>query len=116
MRRQANASPMPATVQPGFSQLPAAPIGSLSRFLVRTGRRTPDRRDRVELTDIAYHWPNLCTVRGCEHAFGHHPLRLKWFYDATRVGDTEACLNQRRVRLGDALTPSETSLEQGDSL
>jgi hypothetical protein len=56
----------------------------------------PDRRDRVELTDIAYHWPNLCMVQGCEHAFGHNPLRLKWFYDATGVGDTVAYLAQRR--------------------
>ncbi|HEY7246815.1 MAG TPA: hypothetical protein VH678_23315 [Xanthobacteraceae bacterium] len=54
------------------------------------------RHDRVELTDIAYHWPNLCMVHGCEHAFGHNPLRLKWFYDATGVGDTVAYLDQRR--------------------
>jgi hypothetical protein len=56
----------------------------------------PDRRDRVELTDIAYHWPNLCMVQECEHAFGHNPLRLKWFYDATGVGDTVAYLDHRR--------------------
>ena len=56
----------------------------------------PDRRDRIELTDIAYHWPNLCMIQGCEHAFGHNPLRLKWFYDATGVGDTVAYLDQRR--------------------
>ena len=27
--------------------------------------------------------------------FGHNPLRLKWFYDATRVGDTVAAAGQR---------------------
>ncbi|MPZ38565.1 MAG: hypothetical protein GEU95_10940 [Rhizobiales bacterium] len=56
----------------------------------------PDRRDRVELTGIAYHWPNLCLIQGCDHVFGHNPLRLKWFYDATRVGDTVAYMDHRR--------------------
>ena len=56
----------------------------------------PDRRDRVELTGLAYHWPNLPLAQGLEHVFGHNPLRLKWFYDATRVGDTVAGADQRR--------------------
>ncbi|WP_454615710.1 hypothetical protein [Bradyrhizobium cenepequi] len=56
----------------------------------------PDRRDRVELIGIAYHWPNLCMIHGCDHVFGHNPLRLKWFYDATRVGDTVVDYNQRQ--------------------
>lgn len=56
----------------------------------------PDRRDRVELTGIGYHWPNLCMIQGCEHVFGHNPLRLKWFNDATGVGDTVAYLRDRR--------------------
>ncbi|MDQ8732030.1 YfhO family protein [Bradyrhizobium sp. LHD-71] len=56
----------------------------------------PDRRDRIELIGIGYHWPNLCMVHGCDHVFGHNPLRLKWFYDATRVGDTVVDYDQRR--------------------
>jgi hypothetical protein len=56
----------------------------------------PDRRDRVEFTGIAYHWPNLALVHGFEQVFGHNPLRLKWFYEATRVGDTVAAPEQRR--------------------
>src|SRR5262249_50814732 len=55
----------------------------------------PDRRDRVELTGIAYHWPNLSLVQGFDHVFGHNPLRLKWFFDATLVGDTVAGAEQR---------------------
>jgi len=55
----------------------------------------PDRRDRVELTGIGYHWPNLGLVHGFEHVFGHNPLRLKWFYDATRAPDTVATAEQR---------------------
>jgi hypothetical protein len=56
----------------------------------------PDRRDRVELTGISYHWPNLLLVHGFEHVFGHNPLRLEWFFAATRVGDTVATADQRR--------------------
>jgi hypothetical protein len=55
----------------------------------------PARRDRVELIGIAYHWPNLSLAQGFEHLFGHNPLRLRWFYDATQVGDTVAIPAQR---------------------
>jgi hypothetical protein len=55
-----------------------------------------ERRDRVELIGIAYHWPNLGLAQGLEHVFGHNPLRLKWFFEATGVGDTVAGPDQRR--------------------
>ena len=50
----------------------------------------PDRRDRVELIGIAYHWPNLALAQGFDHLFGHNPLRLRDFTRATGVGDTVA--------------------------
>jgi hypothetical protein len=49
-----------------------------------------DRRDRVELIGIAYHWPNLALAQGLDHLFGHNPLRLHDFAIATGVGDTVA--------------------------
>jgi hypothetical protein len=55
----------------------------------------PDRRDRVELIGIGYHWPNLSLAQGFEHVFGHNPLRLRWFYEATHMGDTVAVPSQR---------------------
>jgi hypothetical protein len=55
----------------------------------------PDRRDRVELIGIEYHWPNLSLAQGLDHVFGHNPLRLRWFYEATHVGDTVAIPSQR---------------------
>jgi hypothetical protein len=58
--------------------------------------RAPDRRDRVELIGIAYHWPNLSLAQGFDHVFGHNPLRLRWFKEATQVGDTVAIPSQRR--------------------
>jgi hypothetical protein len=55
----------------------------------------PDRRDRVELIGIDYHWPNLSLVHGFDHVLGHNPLRLRWFEDATNAGDTVALASQR---------------------
>ncbi len=56
----------------------------------------PDRRDRVEMIGVGYHWPNLGLAQGFDHVFGHNPLRLRWFYEATRVGDTVAIPSQRQ--------------------
>src|SRR5262249_14727887 len=55
----------------------------------------PDRRDRVEMIGIDYHWPNLGLAQDLDHVFGHNPLRLRSFYEATRVGDTVAIPPQR---------------------
>jgi hypothetical protein len=56
----------------------------------------PDRRDRVELIGIDYHWPNLGLVQGFDHVLGHNPLRLHWFEEATHAGDTVALASQRQ--------------------
>jgi hypothetical protein len=56
----------------------------------------PDRRDRVELIGIDYHWPNLSLAQGLDHVFGHNPLRLKWFSEATNARDTVALAEQRQ--------------------
>jgi hypothetical protein len=61
----------------------------------RLAVQQPNHRDRVELIGIGYHWPNICLIHGCEHVFGHNPLRLKWFYDATHAEDTVAAPGQR---------------------
>src|SRR4051794_1931035 len=62
----------------------------------RLSQQEPNHRDRIESVGIEYHWPNMCLIHGCEQVFGHNPLRLEWFYEATRVGDTVAAANQRR--------------------
>ena len=56
----------------------------------------PDRRDRVELIGIGYHWPNLALAQGLDHVFGHNPLRLRWFQEVTHASDTVALPGQRR--------------------
>jgi hypothetical protein len=54
-----------------------------------------DRRDRVELIGIGYHWPDVGLAQGFDHLFGHNPLRLRDFARATGVGDTVATPQQR---------------------
>jgi hypothetical protein len=61
----------------------------------RLAAQPANHRDRVELIGIAYHWPNICLIHDCEQVFGHNPLRLKWFFDATRAQDTVAAPGQR---------------------
>ncbi len=55
----------------------------------------PDRRDRVELIGIAYHWPNIGLIHDFDHLFGHNPLRLLDFERATAAPDTVAGADQR---------------------
>jgi hypothetical protein len=60
----------------------------------------PDRRDRVELVGIAYHWPNIWPniglIHDFDHVFGHNPLRLSDFVRATAAPDTVAAPDQRQ--------------------
>ena len=55
-----------------------------------------DRRDRVELIGVAYHWPNIGLIHDFDHLFGHNPLRLSNFEDATNAPDTVAGPDQRQ--------------------
>jgi hypothetical protein len=66
----------------------------------------PDRRDRVELIGLGYHWPNIGLIHDFDHVFGQNPLRLKEFGEATGVGDTVASADQRPFS---ALYPSYRS-------
>ena len=56
----------------------------------------PDRRDRVELVGIAYHWPNIGLIHDFDQLFGHNPLRLADFVRATAAPDTVAAPDQRQ--------------------
>jgi hypothetical protein len=68
-------------------------VALLEKKLAETA--APDRRDRVELIAIAYHWPNLGLARGFDHLFGQNPLRLRDFALTTGVKDTVADPEQR---------------------
>ncbi len=55
-----------------------------------------DRRDRVELTAIDFHWPNVSMAQGFDNTLGYNPLRLALFTAATNAGDHVALPDQRR--------------------
>ncbi len=56
----------------------------------------PDRRDRVEMAAIDFHWPNVSLSHGFDHSLGYNPLRLRWFAQATGAIDQVALPDQRR--------------------
>jgi hypothetical protein len=69
-------------------------IAILRRELARTA--SPDRRDRVELTGIGFHWPNASLVHGLDNTLGYNPLRLGLYSAATGAEDHVALPDQRR--------------------
>jgi hypothetical protein len=80
-------------------------IAVLKRELARTA--APDRRDRVELAGVDFHWPNATMTHGLDHTLGYNPLRLGDFSRATGAGDHVALPDQRTFS---ALMPGYRSL------
>lgn len=56
----------------------------------------PNRRDRVEMAAVDFHWPNVSLSHGFDHWLGYNPLRLRWFAQATGAIDHVAIPDQRR--------------------
>lgn len=83
----------------------ANPTLALLRQKLAAGA-APDRRDRVELAAINFHWPNISLVHGLDHSLGYNPVRLKLFTGATGATDHVAIPDQRHFS---ALAPSYTS-------
>jgi len=76
-------------------------IALLKRETARTAG--PDRRDRIELAGIDFHWPNASLVHELDNTLGYNPLRLGLYSAATGAGDHVALPDQRRFS---ALMPS----------
>ncbi|MBV1700883.1 MAG: hypothetical protein KGQ46_03580 [Hyphomicrobiales bacterium] len=55
----------------------------------------PDRRDRVELAAVGFHWPNLGLATGIDHDLGYNPLRLELFNKASGANDHIAIPEQK---------------------
>ena len=55
----------------------------------------PDRRDRVELAGIDFHWPNAGLTHGLDTDLGYNPIRLQLFVDVTHAIDHVALPEQR---------------------
>jgi hypothetical protein len=80
-------------------------IALLKRETARTA--SPDRRDRVELAGIGFHWPNASLVHQLDNTLGYNPLRLGLYSTATGAGDHVALPDQRKFS---ALMPGYRSL------
>jgi hypothetical protein len=63
----------------------------------------PNRRDRVEMVGLGFHWPNATMTHRLEHTMGYNPLRLADYARATGAEDTVGLPEQRRFS---ALYPS----------
>ncbi len=68
---------------------------------------SPDRRDRIELAALGFHWPNASLVHGLENTLGYNPLRLALYTRATGAQDHVALPDQRGFS---TLAPSYHSL------
>lgn len=72
----------------------------------------PDRRDRIELAGVDFHWPNASMVHRLDNTLGYNPVRLDLYSRATGAQDHVALPSQRtfsplmpgyRSRLADLL-------------
>lgn len=80
-------------------------IALLKRETARTA--APDRRDRIELAGIDFHWPNASLVHELDNTLGYNPLRLGLYSRATGAEDHVALPDQRKFS---ALMPGYRSL------
>jgi len=80
-------------------------IALLKRETART--KAPDRRDRIEIAGIDFHWPNASLVHELDNTLGYNPLRLGLYSKATGAEDHVALPDQRKFS---ALMPGYRSL------
>ena len=66
-----------------------------------------DRRDRVEMVGLGFHWPNAGMIHNLEHTLGYNPLRFAFYAKATGAIDHVAIPEQKEFS---ALAPSWDSL------
>lgn len=60
------------------------------------GTAAPDRRDRIEIAGVDFHWPNASMTHRLDNTLGYNPLRLGDYSRATGAGDHVALPDQRR--------------------
>ncbi len=70
-----------------------ATIALLRRKLAENA--APDRRDRVELVGLGFHWPNASLVHRLDNTLGYNPLRLGLYTAATGAQDHAALASQK---------------------
>ncbi len=85
----------------------ANPTIALIRERLKPSPGQPDRRDRVELAGIDFHWPNASMVHRFDHTLGYNPVHLDAYTRATGAQDHVALPSQRTFS---PLFPSYRSL------
>jgi hypothetical protein len=55
-----------------------------------------ERRDRIELAGLGFHWPNASLTHGLENTLGYNPLRLALYSRATGADDHVGLPDQRK--------------------
>lgn len=94
-----NNGPNESTALPPWSYEALDPNGAeptVALLKQKVAGQPPDRRDRVELAAIDFHWPNVSMAQGFDNVLGYNPLRLALFTAATGAGDHVALPDQRR--------------------
>ncbi len=90
--------PSSATAQPPDLYEVLAPesrnetIAALKARVVNNGQR----RDRIELIGLGFHWPNASLTHGLENVLGYNPLRLAYYSEATGAQDHAGLPDQRK--------------------
>ena len=86
-----------------YSQNPT--LKSIQRLLAKNTAQ--DRRDRVEMIGLGFHWPNVSMIHRIENTLGYNPLRLQRTVAATGAEDHSALISQKEFS---KLMPSYQSL------
>jgi hypothetical protein len=68
----------------------------LKRKIAEGTAANPERRDRVELVGLGFHWPNATITHRLEHTLGYNPVRLGLYAEATGAEDTVGLPEQRK--------------------
>lgn len=71
-------------------------IDFLKRKTAAVTAADPNRRDRVELVGLGFHWPNASMTHRLEHTLGYNPVRLGAYSDAVGAEDSNGLPEQRR--------------------
>jgi hypothetical protein len=79
-----------------YSELRPDSTNATLAFLKAHIVQADDRRDRVELTGLGFHWPNLPLIHRLEATLGYNPLRLGHYSAAIGARDHVAGWDQRK--------------------
>ena len=75
-----------------------------------------ERRDRIELAGLGFHWPNASLTHGLENTLGYNPVRLALYSEATGAEDHVGLPDQRTVLTAVSVLPLDAGQPAGPAL